>query len=220
MSIVLGISAGVSGALLGAWSRSRPRAPLPEAVPRSTIAELSAGRFAVRGRVVPLDTEPSTIDGARCVFVERAQVVPGRLGRAVDHVRACHRFFLEDETGRLEVDPGRTYVEASAIVDEPAGVAERRIRAGEEIELICELRAVGHRAATQASTRGYRDGAGLVEIDYDAAASPAILRDAVDTGSLELDERPVAKMAAGAAGAALLGWGFVLVLWTAALTTP
>ena len=220
MSLVLGISAGVSGALLGAWSRSRRPPPLAEAVPRSTVAALTAGRFAVRGRVVPVDTEPSTIDGARCVFVERVQRVPGALGRSLDHVHASHRFFLEDETGRIEVDPSRTYIESSTILDESAGVAERRIRAGEEIELVCELRAAGARDSSEALALGYRDGAHDVEIDYDARASPAILRDTVDTGALDLDAHPVSRAAAGAAGAALCGWGLVLVLWAAAFATP
>lgn len=220
VSLLLGISAGVSGALLGAWSRRRPPEPLREAVPRSSIAELCPGRFAVHGRIVPLETEPSAIDEARCVFVERVQTVPAGLARALEHARIAHRFFLEDETGRLEVDPERAHVEASTISDESGSISERRLRAGEEVELVCEVRASHRDGSTVALAPTYRDGAVRVEIDYDAPGSPPILRDAVDVRGLDLGARPPERAAAGAAGAALVGWGLALVLWAAAFAAP
>ncbi len=220
MSLLLGISASVSGALLGAWSRTRPPPPLAEAVPRSSIADLAPGRFAVHGRIVPIETEPSAIDAARCVFVERVQAVPEGLSRGLEHVRIAHRFFLEDETGRLEVDPERAHVEASTIGDESGRISERRLRAGEEIELVCEVRARHRDGASVALAPTYRDGAVRIEIDYDAPGSPPILRDAVDVRGLDLDARPPGRTAAGAAGAALVGWGLALMLWAAAFAAP
>lgn len=213
MSILLGIASGLSGAMLGMWSRTRPRAPLGEAVPRSRIGELTPGRFAIHGRIVPIETEPSVIDEARCVYVERAEVA-GSMLRTIEHVVVAHRFYLEDETGRLEVDPTGTLVEVSTMHDEGGRVAERRLRAGEEIELVCELRAAG--AEATAASMPYRTGAMRVEIDYADAGSPAILRDALDVSGLELEPRPPSRLAAGAAGAALSAWGVVMLLWSAA----
>ena len=215
MSILLGIASGLSGAMLGVWSRTRPPAPLGEAVPRSRIAELSAGRFAVHGRVVPIETERSAIDEARCVYVERAEI-EGSLIRTIDHGIVAHRFYLEDESGRIEVDPERCLVEVSTVRDDGGRIAERRLRAGEEIELVCELRAAG--ADATAASMPYRTGALRVEIDYADARSPAILRDALDVSSLELEPRPTSRLAAGAAGAALSAWGVVVLLWSAAFS--
>ena len=56
-----------------------------------------------------------------------------------------------------------------------------------------------------------------IAIDYAASGSPAILRDAIDTHGLDLEARPLSRMAAGAAGAALSVWGLVVVLWSIAL---
>lgn len=220
MSLLVGITASLSGAALGAWARRRKATtPLREAVRRSSIAELSPGRFAVRGRVIPTITDRSVIDGARCVFLERAEPVSSGLLRALEHTRICHRFFLEDETGRIEVDPARVEVETSAVVDETGRVAERRLRAGEEVEVVCEVRAAGGADATGAAAlAGYRDGASRVEIDYEAPGSPAIVRDTVDLGDLEVEAHGPGRVAAGAMGAALFGWGVALVLWTAAFS--
>ena len=210
MWLVLGISASVSGALLGVWSRARARAPLAEAVRRSSIAELDEGRFCVRGRIVPVETETSALDGARCVFVERVEVVAGGLVRALEHARVSHRFFLEDETGRLEVDPSRVHIETTTLVDDAGGVAERRLRAGEEVELVSEIRASQGDAGGSLDTV-YRHASPRFQIDYDAPGSPPILRDTIDVATLDLDARPLRRAAGGALGAALVGWGLALL---------
>jgi hypothetical protein len=213
VSLLLCAASGISGAVLGLWSRTRPPAPLGEAVPKSRIAELGPGRFAIHGRVVPIETERSAIDDARCVYVERAELAGG-LVRSVEHAVVAHRFYLEDESGRIEVDPARTLIEVSAMHHEGGRLAERRVRAGEEIELVCELRAAG--SDTTSASMPYRTGAMRVEIDYGAADSPAILRDAIDVSGLDLEARPPSRLAAGAAAAVLSAWSAVMLLWSMA----
>ena len=59
----------VGGALLLGWGRARVRAgrSLEEALPACSIAELEPGRFRVIGRVVPIETTESLVDGLACV---------------------------------------------------------------------------------------------------------------------------------------------------------
>ena len=100
----------VLGSALLAWGRARLRAGrvLEEALPECTVAELEPGRFRLVGRVVPIETSPSVVDGVPCVYAERADyemgagVVP--LLREVSHEAIAHPFYLEDNTGRLLVE--------------------------------------------------------------------------------------------------------------------
>lgn len=141
------------GLMAAGRSRARGRVPVLEAVPQCVIGELEAGRFRVVGRVVPLETSPSVIDGTACVFLEHAEyrvlgssLVP--VMKEVDHGFVAHAFHLDDGTGQVLVDPGQAVVDAVTMVEDSGVVAERRVRAGEEIELV----------ATFAAVEGERDG--------------------------------------------------------------
>jgi hypothetical protein len=137
------------------WARVRARRlrPIPEACSGRTVAELEAGRFRVTGRVVPIQTSDSGIDGVPCVFLEHveyrtlgSELVP--LMREVEHRLVRHPFFLDDGTGRLWIDPGEASVEAVTVFEDAGLSAERRLRAGEEVELVatfapCESEADG-----------------------------------------------------------------------------
>ncbi len=132
---------GAVGLLGAARLRARFLRPIQEALATRTIGELSAGRFRVTGRIVPIRTVPSRIDESPCVFVEHAEyrtlgstIVP--LLREVEHTTVAHPFYLEDESGRLLVDPGRAAIEAVTVLEDEGLSAERRLRAGEEIELV------------------------------------------------------------------------------------
>ncbi len=122
--------------------RRRLAVTLPkEATRRSTIAELERGRFRVTGRVMATATTPSGIDGAACVYLERAeyQVVGSRavpLLREVEHELRAHPFWLDDGTGRLLVDPAHVLVDAATLDADEGLSVERRLRDGEEIELV------------------------------------------------------------------------------------
>lgn len=84
-----------AGLLWAARVRAQGRIPVLEAVPQCAIEELEAGRFRVLGRIVPLETSPSVIDGAACVFLEHAEyrvlgssLVP--LMKEVEHCLVAH----------------------------------------------------------------------------------------------------------------------------------
>lgn len=126
--------------VMSRWRARRGRR-LPEAVRESAIADLEAGRFRVVGRVVPIETCPSAVDGADCVYAERAEyrsvgtgLVP--LLREVEHGALAFPFYLDDGTGRLLVDPGRALIECATATADGGLTAERRVRAGEEVSLV------------------------------------------------------------------------------------
>ena len=137
------LGSAMSGlSLLFLARRRRLAAVLPaDAARRSTIDELERGRFRVTGRVVPIETTASGVDGAACVYLERAEyrligsrAVP--LLREVVHDTRAHAFWLDDGTGRLLVDPTNALVDAATLDADEGLTAERRLRAGEEIELV------------------------------------------------------------------------------------
>lgn len=139
---VMVVGAWAFGAVFLALSRMRARrdSSIDEALPECAIADLSTGRFRVRGRVVAIQSTPSLVDGASCVYAERAeyraygtQFVP--LLQEVEHSAVCHPFYLEDESGRLLVDPGDTLIDCATAIADGGLTAERRLRDGEEVSL-------------------------------------------------------------------------------------
>lgn len=160
--VIAGLAAGAS---LVVWSyRRAPTPSVREGAQRTSIAELTAGRFRVVGRVVALRTSPSEVDGAPCVYLERARYahvgggfVP--LLREVAHAHAAHTFYLDDGSARLLVDPATTLIECAVATGDSGLVAERRLRAGEEIELVATFRP--------------SDGLGMDDLDQGPYRAPA-----------------------------------------------
>lgn len=140
--VLVGLGMGAALAMLfAARVRARQLAPIREAVATRTVAELGAGRYRLVGQVVPIDTTPSAIDGTPCVLVEHAEyrtvgteLVP--LLRQVDHRAVSHPFYLDDGTGRVLVDPTEANIEAVTLTEDQGLWAERRLRAGEQVELV------------------------------------------------------------------------------------
>lgn len=162
--VLVGLTTGLGMVL---WSvRRAPRVSIREAAARSSIAELGPGRFRITGRVVPIRTTASEVDGAPCVYVERARYehVGGGflpLMREVAHGHSAHSFYLDDGSGRILVDPAASLLDCATATGDGGLVAERRLRAGEEIEIVACFRA--------------SDGCSFAELDegpYRAAASP------------------------------------------------
>lgn len=124
--------------LIVARLRARPPA-LREALPECRIAELEPGRYRVCGRIVPMQTSPSAVDGVDCVYIERAEYQTVGTGvpllREVEHRAITHPFYLEDESGRIVVDPARTLIECARLTEDGGLTVERRLRAGEEVSL-------------------------------------------------------------------------------------
>jgi hypothetical protein len=136
VALVAGLAFFIAAAM-----RARSIRPVGEAAPGSSVAELTTGRFRLVGRVVPIQTTPSSIDASPCVFVERAvyrtvgsELVP--LLRQVDHFVRAHPFYLDDGTGRVRVDPREAVIDAVTLVEDEGLLAERRLRVGEELELV------------------------------------------------------------------------------------
>jgi hypothetical protein len=147
--VLLGASFG-SLMMFFAWRR-RPAAAIREGATRSRISELETGRFHVIGRVVPIHTSASEVDGAACVYLERARYE--RVGRGllpllreVGHGLQAHRFYLDDGSGRILIDPAKTLIDCATLVDQDGLVAERRLRAGEEVEMIARFQPSDRRA--------------------------------------------------------------------------
>ena len=128
-----------------AGRRVRRLSPLPEAVPSCAITDLSRGRFRLVGHIVPVVVTPSAIDGADCVFIERveyetvgSQLLP--VLREIDRWIFEHPFYIDDGTGSLLVDPRLLAVEATVLTEDEGLLAERRLRAGEEVEMVATFR--------------------------------------------------------------------------------
>ena len=143
--LLVALGAALGFCLLGvAHTRVRRMRPIAEAVAHRSIADLGPGRFRVIGRVVPLSTTKSAIDDSPCVYVERAEyrtvgseLVP--LLREVDRRVFAHPFQLDDGTGRLIVDPGLAVIDTSTLSEDDGLLVERRVRAGEEVELVASF---------------------------------------------------------------------------------
>lgn len=140
MSIVLFGLGLVGGALLwfGAGWRSRQLAPPPAPGELRRAAELEHGVFRVQGRVVPVQTTPSPLDGAACVFIEHADyetvgsdAIPMR--RQVAHGIVAHPFYVEDESGVVFVDPADAHIDTVVLLEDGGLTAERRLRRDEEV---------------------------------------------------------------------------------------
>ncbi|MEM9192143.1 MAG: hypothetical protein AAGF12_23425 [Myxococcota bacterium] len=121
--------------------RARKRAPLPEAAPGRHVEDLSEGRFRVVGRVVGEHTVASTVDQSPCVYLERAEyrtvgsdLLP--VLRQVEHAIVANSFYVDDGTGRVRIDPEDALLDAVTIQMDDGLVAERRLRAGEEVEVV------------------------------------------------------------------------------------
>lgn len=175
--VVAGIAAGTGMVI---WSIRRAHAPtLREGATRTSIAELGPGRFRVVGRVVPIHTTASEIDGAPCVYLERARYASAFGGfvpllREVDHGWAAHRFYLDDGSARILVDPAETLIECATTTGDGGLVAERRLRAGEEIELVARFRAADGASAPDLDEGPYRAPASAWQAGPDDVGPPRI----------------------------------------------
>jgi len=170
------LGAGVALLVASRW-RVRRSHRVPEAVRASAIGDLEAGRFRVVGRVVPIETTRSAVDGADCVYSERAEyraigtgLVP--LLREVEHAAVTHPFYLEDGTGRVLVDPGATLIECATATADGGLTAERRLRAGEEVSLVATFAPV--EAELESGDGPYRVGARRWTPIADGAGPPRL----------------------------------------------
>jgi len=140
---LLALALSASALLWGAASLRARRFRVPrEAAPRRGVRELDEGRFCVVGTVVPIEATRSTIDDLPCVFLEHVEYVPlsDLMRREREHSLVAHPFFVDDGTGRVLVDPGQALVEAATVWEDGGLAVERRLRAGEEVEVVASFR--------------------------------------------------------------------------------
>lgn len=168
------VCAGIGiGLALLAWGRKRSLFRIEEAVPLRSVSTLEAGRFKVRGHIVAMGTTKSAIDGLPCVFVERAEyetAMGSLVLREVVHGTAAHPFFVDDGTGRVRIDPSRAAVEAVTLFEDDGLLAERRLRSGEEIEVVATFAP----CASEDEGGPYREGLTGFEATSDACGPPRI----------------------------------------------
>jgi hypothetical protein len=217
--VLLGASFG-SLMMFFAWRR-RPAAAIREGATRSRISELETGRFHVIGRVVPIHTSASEVDGAACVYLERARYE--RVGRGllpllreVGHGLQAHRFYLDDGSGRILIDPAKTLIDCATLVDQDGLVAERRLRAGEEVEMIARFQPSDRPGAEGESEGPYRAAAAGFEAGPDDVGPPRISYRTVQ-GMERWSNDGVAVFLRGA-GVLMIAtsvfFGIVIMLWS------
>ena len=118
--------------------RARQLRPVREGAPTRPVGDLEPGRFRIVGKVIPTTTTQSTLDGLECVFVEHAEYVSvhATVRRETEHTIASHPFFVDDGSGRAFIDPASAIVDAVTLWEDGGLTGERRVRAGEEIEVV------------------------------------------------------------------------------------
>ncbi len=118
--------------------RARKLRPVREGAPTRAISDLEDGRFRIVGKVIPTETTQSTLDGLDCVFVEHAEYVSvhATVRRETEHTIVSHPFFVDDGSGRAFVDPAGAVIDAVTLWEDGGLTGERRVRAGEEIEVV------------------------------------------------------------------------------------
>jgi hypothetical protein len=185
---------------------------LEEALPDCRIADLEAGRFRVTGRVVPIETSRSWVDGAACVYLERAEYRTVGTGfvpllREVEHGALCHPFYLDDGTGRLWVDPSTTLIDCATATADGGLTAERRLRSDEEVVLTATfVPSVGE--LDDGGDGPYRAGARQWQATADASGPPRLSHRTEDGMIRPPPDQLTAFL--GGAGAMMVGMGALL----------
>lgn len=130
-----------------------------DGAPRRHIGDLEPGRFRVTGKIVGMATSASPLDGFPCVYLEHADYSPvggpSVLLKETDRYLRAHPFYLQDATGMLLVDPADASVDAVTVFEDGGLTAERRLRNGEEVEIVARVAQV----TVEAEGGPYRAGA-------------------------------------------------------------
>lgn len=158
MPWVLVTSSLIAATLWWVAARRVRRRQVVDGAPRRHIGELEPGRFRVTGKIVGMATSASPLDGYPCVYLEHADYSP--VGAAVllketDRYLRAHPFYLQDATGMLLVDPEDAAVDAVTLYEDGGLTAERRLRNGEEVEVVARVAQV----TVEAEGGPYRAGA-------------------------------------------------------------
>lgn len=117
-----------------------------EKLPVTTIAAARDGLVKIKGKVIGSATEMSYYDRVPCVALEleHYEVQDSLHGAKRVLLRAekwAHPFFIEDETGRLQLDPKHTRIDyIRQGTDYESTIEEHTLRVGETVLLLAEVR--------------------------------------------------------------------------------
>ncbi len=121
-------------------------------MPVTTIAAASDGLVKIKGKIVPSATEMSYYDRVACVALEleHYEIRDGLNGAKRVLLRAekwLHPFFIEDETGRVQIEPKLTRIDyVRQGTDYESTIEEHSLRAGETVFLLANVRRTDKRA--------------------------------------------------------------------------
>lgn len=121
-------------------------------MPVTTIGAARDGFVKIKGRVVATTTEMSYYDRIPCVALalEHYEVREGIHGAKRVLMRSekwLHPFFIEDETGRIQLDPKHTRIDyVRQGTDYESTIEEHSLRVGETVFLLAEVRRKNQKA--------------------------------------------------------------------------
>lgn len=161
------IGLGGATALFGAaaWRARRAR-PQTEPVETRHVAELAEGRFRVVGRITAMRTVQSAVDGSACVYVDVSEyrTFGGALAQEMAREIRATPFLVDDGTGLLLVDPRQAEIEAVTVHEDLGLTNERRLRVGEEVEVVGAF----HRVEVESEGGPYRGASTAWSVGGDA----------------------------------------------------
>ena len=170
--------------------RLRVAVPLREAAPGRRVSDLSEGRFRVVGSVVAVGSQQSSVDGADCVCLERAdyrtvltEFVP--LLREVERQSFEYPFLVDDGTGQIWIDPAHSVINTRLVRADQGLTAERRLVAGEEVEVVASF---APRKAASGESGPYRHGSATWEAVDSGEGPPSIVPTATATANPPVEE--------------------------------
>jgi hypothetical protein len=169
--LLLGLAGAVALFGAAAWRARRARPPREIVVARH-VSELTEGRFRVIGRITAMQTVSSAVDGSPCVYVDVSELrsFGGALAREV--VREVHAmpFLVDDGTGLVWVDPREAEIEAVTVREDLGLTTERRLRVGEEVEVVGTFR----RLEVESEGGPYRGVSSVWSVAGDAGGAPRV----------------------------------------------
>lgn len=170
--LLLGLGGAVAFFGAAAWRVRRARPP-QEIVESRHVTDLTEGRFRVVGRIGAMQTVSSAVDASPCVYVDVSEFRTfggGALAQEVVREIRATPFLVDDGTGLVWVDPREAEIEAVTVQEDLGLTAERRLRVGEEVEVVGTFR----RLEVESEGGPYRGVSSVWSVGADAHGAPRV----------------------------------------------
>ncbi|MCU0677948.1 MAG: E3 ubiquitin ligase family protein [Myxococcota bacterium] len=169
--LLLGLAGAVALFGAAAWRVRRARPP-QEIVESRHVSDLAEGRFRVVGRIGAMQTVSSAVDASPCVYVDVSEFrsFGGALAQEVVREVRATPFLVDDGTGLVWVDPREAEIEAVTVQEDLGLTAERRLRVGEEVEVVGTFR----RLEVESEGGPYRGVSSVWSVGSDAHGAPRV----------------------------------------------